>query len=302
MYLFLLPFLVTTRKREMTPQVKDILQVLESFAPADLAEKWDNVGLLVGNPHNKVNTILIGLDPTNAIIDEAITIGANTIITHHPVIFHPLSAIHTNNPAGRLLQKALANDISIIACHTNLDSALDGVNDVLGKALGLTELVPLQPNPDKNYNHQGLGRVGIYQSPISGDKFFSRLFSVLEIQSVDVAGPIPKQIKKVALCGGSGSDLASMAYGSGADIYLSAEIKHSTAIWANEVGFAVVDGTHYATEKPATIYLTSKLKEIAHHNKWQTKILLTEAEQHPFVSVTKISPTKSKTKLTGERP
>jgi dinuclear metal center YbgI/SA1388 family protein len=286
----------------MTPQVKDILQILESFAPADLAEKWDNVGLLVGSPQDRVTKVLIALDPTNAIVDEAITIGANTIITHHPVIFHPLPAIHTNTPAGKLLQKALANNINIIACHTNLDSALDGVNDVLGKALGLTQLVPLQPNTEKDFNQQGLGRVGIYQSPISSDEFLSRLFTILELEVVDAAGPIPEQITKVALCGGSGSDLASLAYSSGADIYLSAEIKHSTAIWANEVGFAVIDGTHYATEKPATAYLTSKLNEIAQQKKWQTKILLTETEQHPFVSVNKISLTNSKTKLTGERP
>jgi len=302
MYLFLLPFSVTEIQRKMTPQVKDILQVLESFAPKDLAEKWDNVGLLIGNPDDKVSTILIALDPTNAITDEAINIGANTIITHHPVIFHPLPAIHTNNPAGRLLQKALTNNINIIACHTNLDSALDGVNDVLGKALGLSQLVPLQPNPGKDYSQQGLGRVGVYQSPISSEEFLSRLFSVLELETVNIAGPIPEQISKVALCGGSGSDLASIAYSSGADLYLTAEVKHSTAIWANEIGFAVIDGTHYATEKPATHYLTSKLEGIVQQKKWQTKILITETEQHPFFSVHKISPTNLKTKLTGERP
>ncbi len=273
----------------MTPQIKDILHILERFAPADLAENWDNVGLLVGTPEGDVHKILIGLDPTNALVDEAISCSANAIITHHPVIFRPLSAIHTDNPEGRLLQKALANDIHIIACHTNLDSAADGVNDVLGKALGLEQLVPLQPNPAVENNNQGLGRIGMYESPITSEEFLGRIFSVLKLETVNIAGVIPDHIQKVALCGGSGSDLAGAAYARGADIYLSAEIKHSTAVWAGEVGFAIIDGTHYATEKPATFYLAKELEEIMEKQKWQTEIQLTETEKHPFVSVNKIS-------------
>ncbi len=272
----------------MKPQVKDILQILEILAPAELAEKWDNIGLLVGAPNNVVNTILIGLDPTIRLVDEAMAVGADTIITHHPAIFHPLSAIHTNNPTGKLLQKALANTINIIACHTNFDSASEGVSDVLATSLGLTQLIPLLPDLGGENNQHGLGRVGTYPSPISRDDFLKRLFSVLELKNINVAGPIPDHIEKVALCGGSGSDLATAAYATGADIYLSAEIKHSTAIWANEIGFSIIDGTHYATEKPATAYLSKKLAGMIKQQNWQTQIRLTETEHHPFVSVAKI--------------
>ncbi len=201
-----------------------------------------------------------------------------------------------------MLQKALANNINIIACHTNLDSAMDGVNDVLGNELGLSHLTPLQPSPSSEKNNQGLGRVGIYQDPLSRDEFLDILFAVLKLHSVNVAGPIPEQINKVALCGGSGSDLATIAYDSGADVYLSAEIKHSTAIWAGEVGFGVIDGTHYATEKPVTSYLAKKLQESINQQNWQTKSRLSETEKHPFVSVNKILATNLKTKLTGEKP
>lgn len=277
----------------MKPEIQDILQLIETFAPAELAEKWDNVGLLVGDPHREVDSIIIGLDPTNRLVDEALSVGADTIITHHPVIFHPLSAIHTNNAAGKLLQKALANNLNIIACHTNLDSAEDGVNDVLAKALGLDQLIPLQPNGDDK--QQGLGRVGVYHTPVSRNDFLKSLFTVLDLQTINVAGTIPQQISKVALCGGSGSDLASLALASGADLYLSAEIKHSTAIWANEVGFAIIDGTHYATEKPVTSYLARKLEKIIEQQQWHTIIQLTKTEQHPFVSENRISTINSKT-------
>ncbi len=106
-------------------------------APFSLAEAWDNVGLLVGNPEQEVTAVLAGLDPTNSLVDEAIKKGANTIITHHPVIFKPLSAINTAEPSGRLLEKALANRIAIIGCHTNFDSASQGVSDYLALQLGL---------------------------------------------------------------------------------------------------------------------------------------------------------------------
>jgi len=272
----------------MTIHVTELLQVLETFAPEALAEKWDNVGLLVGSPSNIVEKILIGLDPTNTLVDEAVKIGADTVITHHPVIFKPLSAIHTNDPAGRLLQKALVANINIIGCHTNLDSAVDGVNDVLASALGLTELEPLIPTATAEYSSSGLGRIGIYRQPLDRDEFIRQLFDVLQLTCFDVAGTLPDKISKVAMCGGSGSDFAAAAYAIGADVYLSAEIKHATAVWANEVGFAVIDGGHYATEKPVTRYLEQKLTEIVGEKQWQIKIHLTETEKPPFVTVYKI--------------
>lgn len=269
----------------MKPQITELLQILDSFAPVALAEKWDNVGLLVGSPDNSVSSILIGLDPTTALVDEAIALSADTIITHHPVIFKPLSAINTSDPTGRLLQKALSSNLNIIGAHTNLDSAVDGVNDVLGNGLGLTDLVPLIPAEKAENAVSGLGRIGSYHHPVPRKEFLARLFHLLGVQSLSIAGTLPDEITTVAVCGGSGSDLAPLAHQRGAEVYLSAEIKHSTAIWAREAGFAIIDGSHYATEKPATFYLARKLEKIAEDRDWQIKIQLTETEEHPFVSL-----------------
>jgi dinuclear metal center YbgI/SA1388 family protein len=269
----------------MKPQIRELLQILDSFAPVALAENWDNVGLLVGSPDNSVSSVLIALDPTTTLIDEAISLSADTIITHHPVIFKPLSAIDTSNPAGRLLQKALGHNINIIGAHTNLDSAVDGVNDILGNGLGLANLVPLVPAENDPDKATGLGRIGSYSKPVSRKDFLTRLFHLLDVESLNIAGTLPDNITTVAVCGGSGSDFAALAHQRGADVYLSAEIKHSTAIWAREAGFAIIDGSHYATEKPATFYLAKKLEKIAAERKWQIKIQLTETETHPFASL-----------------
>ncbi len=264
----------------MAIAVKDILEKLNREAPFKLAEEWDNVGLLVGNKDQEISGIIAGLDPTTSLIDEAVSKNCNTIITHHPVIFKPLSSIDTAVAEGRLLQKALQHQLCIIGYHTNFDSANEGVSDVLGRKLQLEELTPLilsHEAPDT-----GLGRIGSYPQPVEKDVFVNYLGSALGLEAIHMAGRLPETIQKVAICGGSGSEFAQLAKRSGADVYISAEIKHSTAVWANENDFCIIDGTHYATEKPAIEFLVNKLKDIAADAGWQIDILLTETEKHPF--------------------
>lgn len=269
----------------MTARVKDIIRNLNTLAPFNLAEPWDNVGLLVGNPDQEVSAILAGLDPTNSLVDEAISLGANTVITHHPVIFKPLPAINTSAAYGKLLEKALTNRIAIIGCHTNFDSTETGVSTILANQLGLDNHSPLIPSPHENSPESGLGRIGSYQSPLSSDEFLKRLLYVLAQDSVQVAGILPEKITTVAVCGGSGSEFAVQARALGAEVYLSAEIQHSTAIWAIECDFCIIDGTHYSTEKPAIAFLVKKLEESGHNENWNIKILETKTERHPFVKL-----------------
>lgn len=278
----------------MTVRVKDILESLNIEAPFSLAEPWDNVGLLVGNPLQEVTAVLTGLDPTNILVDEALALGANTIITHHPVIFKPLPSINTAEPGGRLLEKALTNKIAIIACHTNFDSAPDGVSDYLALQLGLGSRSPLVSSPGSERSGIGLGRIGSYLNPITSADFLVRVLDVLNLSSVQMAGTLPEMVTTVAVCGGSGSDMATNAFERGADVYLSAEIKHSTAIWAVENNFCIIDGTHYATEKPAVTLLVKKLQEACSNKHWKIQILQTKKEKHPFVLIDKQTPTIKK--------
>lgn len=263
----------------MTVRVKDILSSLNMEAPFHLAETWDNVGLLVGSPDQEVTAVLAGLDATNALLDEAIALGANTVITHHPVIFKPLPTIDTTAPYGKLLEKALTHRIAIIGCHTNYDNAEDGVSTILARQLGLENLSPLIPAGE---NGTGTGRMGTFPAPMSSADFVARVLDVLGLESMQVAGRLPETITTLAVCGGSGSDFAEEARRRGADVYLSAEIKHNIAVWAGETGFCIIDGTHYATEKPAVGVLVHRLGQINLREGWNIRIMQTKAEHHPF--------------------
>lgn len=274
----------------MTVRVEDILNSLNALAPFNLAEPWDNVGLLVGNPGQEVTAILAGLDPTTSLIDEAIILGANTVITHHPVIFKPLQAINTSAPNGRLLEKALTNRIAIIGCHTNFDSAHDGVSSILAEQLGLDSHAPLIPTSQGNLADSGIGRIGSYRPPLSAVEFLQRVLDVLGQDSVQVAGTLPEKIATVAVCGGSGSEFAVHARTRGAEVYLSAEIKHNTAIWAIESDFCIIDGTHFSTEKPAVAFLVRMLSQASRREKWNIRILETTTERHPFVKLDRNNP------------
>jgi len=276
----------------MTVSIKDIIAALDREAPFSLAEDWDNVGLLVGSPEQEIRSVLIGLDATNALLDEAIARGADTIISHHPVIFRPLPNINTATPEGQILQKALTNHISIIACHTNLDSAREGVSDILASRLGLVELTPLLPAAGGSAAGAGLGRVGIYREPLAIADFIERALEVLDLPVLPVAGPLPMTVKKVAVCGGSGSDLAEPAYVSGADIYLTAEVKHNIARWAEERDFCIIDGSHYGTEQHAVRLLADKLERIAAAGGWNIRISQTGVEKPPFIWLHKDSLTQ----------
>ena len=275
----------------MTDQltVKDLLEILEGIAPVGLAEQWDNVGLMVGNPDQQVTGLLVALDPTEEVLAEAKELGVNTIITHHPLIFHPLKAIYTDQPLGRFLQNALSGEIAVIGCHTNLDQAPNGVNDVLAASLGMTESSPLAPaeavaHPAMNEDRRavGLGRLGRLVEPLSGEAFIAKLGGVLDLPVLRVAGQVPKEINTIAVCGGSGSELAEQAFAQGAQVYVTGEVKHSTARWAEAVGFCVVDAGHYATENPVVESLANRLNDIFSARGVDISIHTSAKQKNPF--------------------
>ena len=261
-------------------RVQDILKQINSSAPFDLAESWDNVGLLVGDPQREVRKILVGLDPTTALVDEAVAKGADTIITHHPVIFRPLKSINSGEPEGRLLATALSHSIAMIGCHTNLDSARMGVSDILAERLGLSELTPLIGSGTDDGT--GIGRIGKYSEPLDDETFIKQMLEALSLESVQIVGKVPETVSTVAVCGGSGSDFAPDALRAGADVYVSAEIKHATAIWAKERDFCIVDGTHYATEYPAVSLLVNQLSQWIEDTGRTVVVLKAESEAPPF--------------------
>ncbi len=263
--------------------IAEIIDCLDDIAPFGMAESWDNVGLIVGDRSRRVSSVLVGLDPTNRLLDEALAKEANTIITHHPAIFKPIPSIDTAAPAGRFLEKALTHRLNIISCHTNFDSTFNGVNDALAELLGLDEVKPLVPTGGDFPG--GTGRIGSYKTGIAPKDFIALLLRALDLPAVQMAGQLPQTIARVALCGGSGSDFAETARRCGADVYISSEIKHNIGRWAEESGFCIIDGSHYATEKPAIKLLAAQLRAASLERSWNVEIQETETETHPFSMV-----------------
>lgn len=269
----------------MNIKLIDLLAGLDLIAPATLAESWDNIGLMIGDPQREVRSLLLGLDPTLSLLEEAISRGVDTLVTHHPCIFHPLSSVDLTTPAGTFLEQALVHKINVIACHTNFDSATAGVSDALGMLLGLKDLTPLRP-VDSSAD-MGVGRIGSYHEPISFQAFMEHAFTALGSQAVQLAGKVPQSVQRVALCGGSGSEFAEEAFRKSADVYLSSEIKHSTARWAEDAGFCVIDATHYATEKPAMVLLGNTLETLALSRGWDINICQSTSEESAFTFIYK---------------
>ena len=266
--------------------VKDLLTVLDRLAGFALAEKWDNVGLMVGNPEQRIQGILVALDPTGEVLVEAKECGADCIITHHPLIFNPLKTIYTNQPLGRFLQKALQSNTAVIGCHTNLDQAAGGVNDILAAGLGLVEIRPLVPvdsgrealhNPDT-----GFGRIGRFVEPMSREAFVARLCDYFNLPALRAAGKIPDPVNTAAVCGGSGSELAEAALAGGAQVFITGEVKHNTARWAEASDFCIIDAGHFPTENPVVAALVSTLDEIFSKEEIAVPVRASSRQQNPF--------------------
>ena len=265
--------------------VKDLLQTLDNIASFGLAEQWDNVGLMVGDPDHLIQGILVALDPTEEVLDEADKCGADCIITHHPLIFTPLKAIYTNQPLGRFLSQALKNEISIIGCHTNLDQATGGVNDVLASSLGMVEtrpLVPAEQGYDASVTETGFGRVGRLDESLSREEFIEKICQFFNLPALRVAGKLPEKVSTVAVCGGSGSELAEAAFAGGAEVYITGEVKHSTARWVEASGFCIIDAGHFATEKPIVASLVSSLKGVLAEKGISIPVISSAKQQNPF--------------------
>jgi len=265
--------------------VRDLLKTLDEIAAFDLAEQWDNVGLMLGDPNQPVRGVLVALDPTEDLLSEAQEIGADCIITHHPLIFHPLKAIYTDQPMGRFLRRALESNIAVIGCHTNLDQAAGGVNDVLAGSLGLQDSRPLVPagNEPGGQSAIGFGRVGRLADPLSPEAFIGYLCDLFKLPVLRVTGQLPEEISTVAVCGGSGSDLAEAAHASGAQVYITGEIKHSTARWAEAAGLCIIDAGHFATENPVVESLVEVLQGIFAEKDSSIPVMQSARQQNPFI-------------------
>jgi len=264
----------------MVPTVNDLIQEFFSWAPQELAEDWDNVGLQVGYPYWPVKRAALCLDVTPLTLTFALRVKADIVISHHPLIFTPLTCLNLNETTARLLAGFLRHEIAVVSMHTNLDSARGGVNDRFAALIGIENLEPLVPN--SVHKDLGLGRIGELPEPMYPDEFLSAVASSLGRECMAVAGTAQGKIEKVAICSGSGSSLFLDAVDKGVHAYVSGEIKHSTAREAQAQGVLVVDAGHFETERPVVFSMRKFLEIKSKEKGWQLDVAVFEEEQSPF--------------------
>lgn len=227
-------------------KVKDIAKGIEDFAPLSLKESWDNPGLQVGDPTMDVTGVLLCLDVTEEILQEAEKRDCNMIVSHHPLIFGGLRKITGANPTERIAVTAIRNDIAIYSAHTNLDSAFEGVSYEMAHMLGLKDCHPLEPNATGS-DKEGLGIVGTV-IPTPKLEFLRKVKDTFEVKNLRYSAQTPGiVVRKVALCGGSGGSLIKNALCSGADVYICGDMKyHDFTSYGSEILLA--DIGHFESE------------------------------------------------------
>ena len=240
---------------------RELLVKLEELASVNLAEGWDNPGLLVGDEKADIKKVLVALDVTKEVINEAIDIGANVIITHHPLIFSGIKQVTTSNPVGEKICMLIKNNISHIAIHTNLDVAFGGTSDVLADIMGLRNVEILAPIKEIDSVKYGIGRIGDLEET-KFSEFAKKVKERLNLKTIKIVGEKNKVIKRVGLCSGSGIEFMKDALNKGADVYITADIRFHESQKALDMGICLIDATHYASENIVVPVISKFLAEI----------------------------------------
>ncbi len=240
----------------------DISKHIEKLAPCYLACEWDNVGLLVGDMNKEIKKVLICLDNDEHVVEEAEKIGADMIISHHPIMFSPINRMTECDPQQRMVRRMCQLGICHYAAHTNMDCAKGGLNDYLDKKLGFenTDIIEVTA-PDA-----GFGRLAELDKEITLSDMIEICEEKLNLDAVKYVGELNRKVKKVALNCGGGSDILDDCISEGVDVLITGDVKYSVARKAYENGIAVIDAGHYGTEVIFTElikdYLEKEFKDI----------------------------------------
>lgn len=260
----------------------DIIERLENLSPTTFAEEWDNVGLLAGRRDKEVKTVFIALDATDEVIRETVRIGADMLLTHHPLIFRKLSRVNTDDFIGRRICELIRNDISYYAMHTNFD--VMGMADAAADELSLTERQILNVTYEKNayekkanekdanekdtnekdaegdVSKEGCGRVGKLEKRMSVAGLAEFVKEKFHVPNVRVYGNLGDVVEMAAVMPGSGGDYIRDALRAGADVMITGDVDHHEGIDAVAQGIAVIDAGHYGIEKLFIPYMEAFMK------------------------------------------
>jgi len=241
-------------------EVKDIYQFMDKIAPFDTQEDFDNAGFLVGRGDRAVSKILVALDITLEVAEEASRLGAELIVAHHPVIFHPVKSVTDGTVTGRVLLTLIEKGVAAICAHTNLDAAHGGVNGCLARALELTGIGQLrQVGVDVEGRPYGIGRVGtVHQPGLSAREYAAFVKEKLSAASVRFADG-GRPVSKVAVGGGACGSMLEDALAAGCDTFVTADLKYNQFLDAKALGLNLLDAGHFPTENVVCAPLAARL-------------------------------------------
>ncbi len=230
--------------------LREVLDVVERLYPPAAAQSWDRVGLVTGDPRQPVRRVHLAVDPTLAVIEEARALGADLLLTHHPLLLRGVHSVATTSAKGASVTHLVVGDVALYVAHTNADVAAEGVAAALADACGLGATEPLSV-----VEGQPLGRVGDLSDALRLRTFVERLGSRLPAAAggIRVSGPADAQVRRVAVLGGAGDDLFDAVRSSRADVYVTADLRHHPALEAREEARGgppyLVDAGHWASEQ-----------------------------------------------------
>lgn len=241
-------------------KVTQIIEKLDAIAPIDYAENWDNVGLLVGTKEKDANRIMIALDATDEVVEQAIEKKADLLITHHPMIFSAMKKITEEDFIGRRILKLAKHEISYYVMHTNCDVGV--MNDVAAEMIGLiSEDVLEEVTKTEDGKSMGIGKVGILKHEMSIEEIAALVKSVFDTDYVRVTGEISNKVQRVAISTGAGKSMVLSAINKGAQLLITGDMDHHTAIDALAQGVQIIDAGHFGTEHFMAEYVCKYLRQ-----------------------------------------
>ena len=234
-------------------KIKELLSVIDSFAPFNLAEDWDNSGLMLGSLESEVRGVAVCLDAVHEAVIKASENNCNVLLCHHPLIFRGIKSINLDSEQGRTIQEAVKRDVNIIAAHTNWDKASEGVNFQLAKSLGLNNIEALDD----------FGLSGILANSMNSREFLEHVKRVWNLSRLDyyASSHDSQKISRVSLCGGSGSEFWRAAKKLGSDVYITADMKYHELIDATREGLNILLVEHGEMERVSLPALANKISD-----------------------------------------
>ncbi|MFJ6566782.1 Nif3-like dinuclear metal center hexameric protein [Streptomyces sp. NPDC091292] len=272
------------------PRLSEVIAALDALWPPERAESWDAVGTVCGDPDSEVGRVLFAVDPVQDIADEAVKLGADLLVTHHPLYLRGTTTVAASHFKGRVVHTLIRNDIALHVAHTNADRADPGVSDALAGALDLRVVRPLVPDPTDPEGRRGLGRVCEVDGPLTVGELAARAAERLPAtaQGIRVAGDPDAPVRTVAVSGGSGDSLFDDVRAAGVDAFLTADLRHHPASEARQPHGqgtpALLDAAHWATEWPWCELAAAQLDQISDRNGWGLRTHVSATVTDPWTA------------------